>query len=37
MNHTINPFIKHKAGLFNLLEESGKVSRACKIMGGIPR
>lgn len=33
MLHTTNPIIKHKAGLLNLAEELGNVSRACKIMG----
>lgn len=33
MLHTNNPIIKHKAGLLNLAEELGNVSRACKIMG----
>lgn len=33
MIHTNNPIIKHKAGLLNLAEELGNVSRACKIMG----
>ncbi len=28
-----NPIIKHKAGLLNLAEELGNVSRACKVMG----
>ena len=32
MLHTNNP-IKHKAGLLNLAEELGNVSKACKIMG----
>ena len=31
--HTNNPIIKHKAGLLNLAEELGNVSRACKVMG----
>ncbi|MCH9665137.1 MAG: IS481 family transposase [Gammaproteobacteria bacterium] len=30
---TNNPIIKHKAGLLNLAEELGNVSRACKVMG----
>lgn len=33
MLHTSNPIIKHKAGLINLAEELGNVSRACKVMG----
>jgi hypothetical protein len=33
MIHTNNPIIKHKAGLLNLAEEQGNVSRACKVMG----
>ncbi|EHO4505652.1 IS481 family transposase [Salmonella enterica] len=33
MLHTNNPIIKHKAGLLNLAEELGNVSKACKIMG----
>jgi transposase len=33
MHHTNNPIIKHKAGLLNLAEELGNVSRACKVMG----
>ena len=33
MLHTNNPIIKHKAGLLNLSEELGNVSRACKVMG----
>jgi transposase InsO family protein len=33
MLNTTNPIIKHKAGLLNLAEELGNVSRACKIMG----
>ncbi len=33
MMHTNNPIIKHKAGLLNLAEELGNVSRACKVMG----
>ncbi len=33
MTHTNNPIIKHKAGLLNLAEELGNVSRACKVMG----
>lgn len=33
MNYTNNPIIKHKAGLLNLAEELGNVSRACKVMG----
>jgi len=28
-----NPIIKHRAGLLNLAEELGNVSKACKIMG----
>jgi len=33
MLHTNNPIIKHKAGLLNLAEELGNISRACKVMG----
>lgn len=33
MLHTSNPIIKHKAGLLNLAQELGNVSRACKVMG----
>ena len=33
MIHTNNPIIKHKAGLLNLAEELGNVSKACKVMG----
>jgi len=33
MLHTNNPIIKHKAGLLNLAESLGHVSKACKIMG----
>lgn len=33
MLHTNNPIIKHKAGLLNLAEELGNVSKVCKIMG----
>ena len=33
MIQTNNPIIKHKAGLLNLAEELGNVSRACKVMG----
>jgi hypothetical protein len=33
MLHTSNPIIKHKAGLLNISEELGNVSRACKVMG----
>ena len=33
MIHTNNPIIKHKAGLLNLAEELGIVSKACKDMG----
>jgi len=33
MFHTTNPIIKHKAGLLNLAEELGNVSKACKVMG----
>jgi len=33
MLHTTNPIIKHKAGLLNLAEELGNVSKACKVMG----
>ncbi len=33
MIHSNNPIIKHKAGLLNLAEELGNVSKACKVMG----
>ena len=33
MIHTTNPIIKHKAGLLNLVEELGNVSKACKVTG----
>jgi len=33
MIHTTNTIIKHKAGLLNLAEKLGNVSRACKVMG----
>ena len=33
MIHTNNPVIKHKAGLLNLAEELGNVSKAYKITG----
>lgn len=33
MLHTGNPIIKHNAGLLNLAEELGNVSKACKVMG----
>ncbi|GGW86974.1 hypothetical protein GCM10007391_20960 [Alteromonas halophila] len=33
MLHTSNPIIKHKAGLLNLAEELGNVSKACKVIG----
>lgn len=33
MLHSINPIIKHKAGLLNLAQELNNVSKACKIMG----
>ena len=33
MLHTPNPIIKHRAGLLNLVEELGNVSRASKVMG----
>ncbi len=33
MLHTSNPIIKHKAGLLNLAQELGNVSKACKVMG----
>ena len=33
MIHASKPIIKHKAGLSNLAEELGNVSRACKVMG----
>lgn len=33
MLHTTNPIIKHKAGLLNLAEKPGNVSKACKLMG----
>ena len=31
--HTTNRIIKHKAGLLNLAEELGNISKACKVMG----
>ena len=31
MLHTRNPIIKHKAGLLNLAEELGIVSKDCKV------
>ena len=33
MIHTSNRIIKHKAGLLNLAEELGNISKACKVMG----
>lgn len=33
MLNTNNPIIKRKAGLLNLAEELGNVSKACKVMG----
>jgi len=33
MLHTNNPIIKHKAGLLNLAQELGNVSKAFKVMG----
>ena len=33
MIHASHPIIKHKAGLLNLAEELGNVSKACKVMG----
>ena len=33
MIHSNNPIIKHQAGLLNLAEELGNVSKACKVMG----
>lgn len=33
MIHTNNPIVKHKAGLLNLAQELGNVSKACKVMG----
>jgi hypothetical protein len=30
MHYTSNPIIKHKAGLLNLAEELGNVSKVCK-------
>ena len=33
MIHTNNPIIKHKAGLLNLAEDLGNISKACKVMG----
>lgn len=33
MLHTTNPIIKHKAGLLNLAQELGNVSKTCKVMG----
>lgn len=33
MLESTNPIIKHKAGLLNLAQELGNVSKACKVMG----
>ena len=33
MYNTSNSIIKHKAGLLNLAEELGNISKACKVMG----
>lgn len=33
MNNSTNLIIKHKAGLLNLAQELGNVSKACKVMG----
>jgi len=33
MIHTNNPITKHKAGLLNLAQEHGNLSKACKVMG----
>jgi hypothetical protein len=33
MLHTNEQIIKHKVGLLNLAEETGNVSRACRVMG----
>ena len=33
MLESINPIIKHKAGLLNLTQELGNLSKACKLMG----
>ena len=33
MIHTNNPIIQHQAGLLNVAEQLGNVSKACKIMG----
>lgn len=33
MFQTVNPIIKHKAGLLDLAEETGNMLKACKIMG----
>ena len=33
MLHTNNPITEHKAGLLNLAEELGNISKACKVMG----
>ena len=33
MYESNNPIIKHKAGLLNLAQELGNVSKACKVMG----
>lgn len=33
MLNTTDKIIKHKTGLLNLAEESGKVSKACQVMG----
>ena len=31
MLHTNNPITEHKAGLLNLAEELGNISKACKV------
>jgi len=33
MLHANNSIIKHKAGLLNLAEELGNISKVCKVMG----
>lgn len=37
MLHTSNPIIKHKAGLLNLAEELGNVSRSLQGYGRLTR
>jgi molybdenum-dependent DNA-binding transcriptional regulator ModE len=33
MLHTHERIVKHKLGLLNLADESGNISKACKMMG----